>query len=111
MSKQDGDNNFADAASNGVASARAAADDVSKSVQSGAQNIGDAIARSSSDIADKVNGKLKQVGLDAEPLVSAARDRTNDMRSALIDEIKARPLQAVMVAALAGLFVGVVTSR
>jgi ElaB/YqjD/DUF883 family membrane-anchored ribosome-binding protein len=111
MSKQDFDNNSVDAMANGAASAKSAADDVTKSVQSSARNFGDSIARSSSDFAEKVNGKFKDAVNEAEPLVIAARDRTNDIRTALVEEIKARPLQAVMVAGLAGLVVGVLTSR
>jgi len=111
MSKQEGEVKVDDAASTGIANAKASAEDVSKSVQAGAENIRDAIARNTVDIADKVNGKLKGAGIDTERMVSTARDRTNDVKTTLVDEIKARPLQAVMVATLAGLVVGVLTSR
>jgi len=108
---KDSARNGVDAAANAVDGAMGAANDAFNDAQSGAQNIGDTIARNSADIADKVTAKLKVAGIDAEPLVAAARDRTSDLSTALIHEIKSRPLQALVAAALAGLVVGVLTSR
>jgi ElaB/YqjD/DUF883 family membrane-anchored ribosome-binding protein len=111
MSKHKSAINLADEASNALDNATDAAADVFEDARSGVQNIGDSIARNSADVAGKVNAKLKGAGIDAEPLVAAARDRTSDLGTALIDEIKSRPLQAVAAAAIAGLVVGVLTSR
>ena len=111
MSEQNTAFNGAEAPSNFMDDAKASAAEVSNDVERGAQNIGDAISRNTADIAGKLNSKLKEAGTAAEPLVKAARDRTSDLGTALIDEVRRRPLQAVMVAALAGLVVGVLTSR
>jgi ElaB/YqjD/DUF883 family membrane-anchored ribosome-binding protein len=111
MSEHNDKSNIADTTANEMYAAKVTADNVTKSVQSSARSLGDSIARNSSEFADKVNGKFKDAVNEAEPIVEAARIRSNDIRTALIDEIKARPLQAVMVAGLAGLVVGVLTSR
>ncbi len=111
MSRQDTAYNGAEAASNLVDDAENSTADTAKDVQSGARNIGETITRNTAEIAGKVNSRLKEAAMDAEPLVKAAKDRTSDLGTALVDEIKRRPLQAVMVAALAGLVVGVLTSR
>ena len=111
MSEQFSGGDVADAGSKALNGSKSAAADVAKTVQSSAQNIGDAVTRNASDVADKVNVKVKEAASSAEPLLAVARERTNDLTNALVEEIRSRPFQAVMAAALVGLVVGVVTSR
>ena len=111
MSEQFSGADIADAGSKALNGSKNAAADVAKTAQSRAQNIGEAVTRNAAEVADKVNEKVKEAASAAEPLLTAARERTNDLTSALVDEIRSRPFQALFAAALVGLVVGVVTSR
>ncbi len=77
----------------------------------GAQDIGDALRQKAAAVAGKVQTKISEAGVEANQIAASAKDQANDLTAALINEIKARPVRAVLAAAVAGLVVGVLASR
>jgi ElaB/YqjD/DUF883 family membrane-anchored ribosome-binding protein len=105
--------------------ARDIADDVSKGAEKVTERAGataektkehaqraqSEIVRGAEEIAAQVNDTLRAVGVDTDRMVDAAKKQAGDLESMIIDEIRARPLRAVGLAAAVGLFVGFLTAR
>lgn len=71
----------------------------------------DNLANKASDVADTVSTKLKTVGVDTDVMVTAAKDQATELQRMLAQELQARPMRALGVAAAVGLFVGLLTTR
>lgn len=62
-------------------------------------------------LKDDVSVKLKSVGVDTDAMVDAAKEQVSELQRILMDEMRARPMRALGVAAAVGLFVGLMTAR
>ena len=62
-------------------------------------------------LKDDVSGKLKSVGVDTDVMVDAAKEQVSELQRLLMEEMRARPMRALGVAAAVGLFVGLMTAR
>jgi ElaB/YqjD/DUF883 family membrane-anchored ribosome-binding protein len=71
----------------------------------------DSMSRSASEMADTVSTKLKTVGVDTDVMVNAAKDQASELQRILTDEMRARPMRALGIAAAVGVFVGLMTTR
>ncbi len=60
---------------------------------------------------DEVSDKLKSVGVDTDQMVDAAKEQVSELQRILMDEMRARPMRALGVAAAVGMFVGLMTAR
>jgi ElaB/YqjD/DUF883 family membrane-anchored ribosome-binding protein len=69
------------------------------------------LTNKASDVADTVSTKLKTVGVDTDVMVTAAKDQATELQRMLAQELQARPMRALGVAAAVGLFVGLMTTR
>ena len=78
-----------------------------ESVQRDATKLHDAVT----DMAGTVSSKLKTVGVDTDVMVTAAKDQASELQRLISDELRARPLRALGIAAAVGLIVGLLTSR
>jgi ElaB/YqjD/DUF883 family membrane-anchored ribosome-binding protein len=76
-----------------------------------ASQMGDAVTRSASDLANGVADKLKNVGVDTDVMVNAAKDQASELQRMIGEELRARPMRALGVAAVLGVFVGLMTAR
>ncbi len=95
-------------------SAKSGADAVQRgtaNLQKEASDMGEAVSRGASDLANGVAEKLKNVGVDTDVMVSAAKDQASELQRLLGDELKARPMRALGLAAVLGVFVGLMTAR
>ena len=97
----------ADAAADTAERARRAG----RRVKEEADEIEASLTRGAEDLAATVSEKLRSVGVDTDRMVDAAKKQAGDLESMIIDEIRARPLRAVGLAAAVGLFVGFLTAR
>lgn len=76
-----------------------------------AQEASAGIVDSALKLKDDVSGKLKSVGVDTDTMADAAREQVSELQRILADEMRARPMRALGVAAAVGLFVGLMTAR
>jgi len=78
------------------------------------QAIGDAadsLGRKASSVAAAASDQMRAAGVDPEHLSDVARQQADQLQRAIIAEIRSRPVRAMLVAAAAGLIVGIMTSR
>jgi ElaB/YqjD/DUF883 family membrane-anchored ribosome-binding protein len=92
--------------------------DVKKRVKDGvetvereASEIGDNVARGASDLADAVSSRLKTVGVDTQVMTDLAKDHASELQRMIGDELRARPMRALGIAAAIGVLVGLMTAR
>jgi ElaB/YqjD/DUF883 family membrane-anchored ribosome-binding protein len=92
--------------------------DVTKRVKDGvetvereASELGDNVARGAADLADAVSTRLKTVGVDTEVMANLAKGQASELQRMIGDELRARPLRALGIAAAIGVFVGLMTAR
>lgn len=78
-----------------------------ETVQRDATRLHDAVT----DMAGTVSNKLKTVGVDTDVMVTAAKDQASELQRLIGDELRARPLRALSIAAALGVVVGLLTSR
>ena len=71
----------------------------------------DTLARGAEDIAATVSERLRAVGVDADRMVDVAKEQASELQQLIEDEIRERPLRALGVAAMVGLFVGYLSAR
>ena len=76
-----------------------------------ASDVGRALSGAATDLADRASVKLRAAGVDADQLVEAARDQASELQRLIVNEVRARPLRALGVAALVGLAFGLLSSR
>jgi ElaB/YqjD/DUF883 family membrane-anchored ribosome-binding protein len=94
--------------------ARQASESVSETVDNARGEAADLtrrVAAETAEIADAVVARLKGVGVDPDKMVSAAKDQASELQRLLADELRARPLRAIGMAAAFGLLVGLLTTR
>lgn len=109
---------YADKKDNVREAARSARDEASSRVSQAAETVKneagemhDSLARGASELVDNVSSKLKTVGVDTDVMVNAARDQASELQRLIGEELRARPMRALGVAAVVGLFVGLMTAR
>lgn len=76
-----------------------------------ASELQETIVRGASDLAETVNTRLKAVGVDTGVMVDAAKDQAGELSRLIGEELKARPLRALGIAAALGLVVGLLSAR
>lgn len=98
--------------------AEAVKNDVKQRVQDGvetvereASELGGNVARGASDLADAVSSRLKTVGVDTQVMTDLAKDQASELQRMIGDELRARPMRALGIAAAIGVFVGLMTAR
>jgi ElaB/YqjD/DUF883 family membrane-anchored ribosome-binding protein len=82
-----------------------------ESMQREASEMGENVARGASDLADAVSSRLKTVGVDTEVMANMAKDQASELQRLLGEELRARPMRALGIAAAVGVFVGLMTAR
>lgn len=92
--------------------------DVTKRVKDGvdtvereASELGDTVARGASDLAEAVTSRLKTAGVDTEVMANMAKGQASELQRMIGDELRARPMRALGIAAAVGVFVGLMTAR
>ncbi len=80
-------------------------------LQDAAENAATGVVDSALKMRDEVSDKLKSVGVDTDQMVDAAKEQVSELQRILMDEMRARPMRALGVAAAVGLFVGLMTAR
>lgn len=76
-----------------------------------ASALEDTLARGAEDIAATVSERLRSVGVDADRMVDVAKEQASELQQMIEDEIRERPLRALGVAAMVGLFFGYISAR
>ena len=69
------------------------------------------VLANASDVAAELTAKLKAAGVDTDQLMITARDQASDLQRRVVDEIRERPLRAIGFAALAGIVLGLMSTR
>ena len=82
-----------------------------ESLQDSVEGAATGVVDSALKMRDEVSDKLKQVGVDTDVMVDAAKEQVSELQRILMDEMRARPMRALGVAAAVGLFVGLMTAR
>lgn len=85
--------------------------DIIDGVQRDAAAVSKVVQRSAADIAAEVTKKLREAGVDTDQIIVTAREQADQVQKRITDEIRDRPLRALGFAALAGVVLGLVTSR
>lgn len=85
------------------ASSSRRSDDFDDAVESAANAAGEALTN--------INHKLKAVGVDTDVMKDAAKEQVSDLQKLIADELKARPLRTLGIAAGVGLLVGLLATR
>lgn len=92
--------------------------DMTKRAKAGAENmqreaseLGENVARGAAELADAVSSRLKTVGVDTEVMANVAKDQATELQRLLGEELRARPMRALGIAAAVGVFVGLMTAR
>jgi ElaB/YqjD/DUF883 family membrane-anchored ribosome-binding protein len=76
-----------------------------------ASQTADNVARSASDMADNVSTKLKSVGVDTDVMANAAKNQATELQRLIGDELQARPMRSLAIAAAFGVIVGWMSVR
>lgn len=79
--------------------------------QEAASNTSEKDQAGGDDRSSEITANLKEFGIDADRMIEAANEHVGDLQQMMIDEVRARPLQALCWAATAGLVVGLLWSR
>ena len=82
-----------------------------ETMQETAEGAATGVVDSALKMRDEVSDKLKSVGVDTDQMVDAAKEQVSELQRILMDEMRARPMRALGVAAAVGLFVGLMTAR
>lgn len=98
--------------------AEAVKNDVTKRVKDGvetvereASELGENVSRGAADLADAVTSRLKTVGVDTEVMANMAKGQASELQRMIGDELRARPMRALGIAAAIGVVVGLMTAR
>lgn len=76
-----------------------------------AADLQDTLAQGAEEIAATVTERLRAVGVDADRMVDVAKEQATELQQLIEDEIRERPLRALGIAAMVGLFVGYMSAR
>jgi ElaB/YqjD/DUF883 family membrane-anchored ribosome-binding protein len=80
-------------------------------LQQSAENMANNAARTMSDAADTVSTKLKNVGVDTEVMANVVKEHTSDLQNMITNELQARPMRSLAIAAAIGAVIGMMTAR
>lgn len=69
------------------------------------------LKRAVADAAGEVNTRLKDVGVDTDVMVSAAKEQVSELQRLVSDELRARPMRALGIAAAVGFIFGIMSTR
>lgn len=94
-----------------VEAAKDSAAETLTDLQRDAGDLKRTVADATSEIAGQVNSKLKDVGVDTDVLASAAKEQVTELQRLIGDELRARPMRALGIAAAVGFAFGVLTLR
>lgn len=78
-------------------------------IQDNASDLKDEAVRTAGQMADTVSSRLKSAGVDTDAMVSAAKDKTTELQRIIADELQARPMRALGIAAAIGLVFGLMS--
>ena len=94
-----------------AAAAKAEVEDaVERAAAAGAASR-DAAAETAESAAATVAAKLKAAGIDTDVMAEAAKGQASELQRLLAEELRARPLRSLGIAAAIGLIVGLMTAR
>lgn len=82
-----------------------------ETVEREATELGENISRGAADLADAVSSRLKTVGVDTEVMTKLAKNQVSELQRLIGDELSAKPLRALGIAAALGVIVGLMTAR
>lgn len=74
-------------------------------------DFNDAVESAADEALTNISGKLKSVGVDTDVMKDAAKEQVSDLQKLIADELKARPLRTLGIAAGVGLLVGLLAAR
>ena len=94
-----------------VENAKAEAGEKLSDLQRDADDLRRSVADATSELAGQVNTKLKEVGVDTEVLATAAKDQVTELQRLVGEELKARPMRALGIAAAVGFVFSILTVR
>lgn len=86
-------------------------DETETSAADTVRNAADTVRNAAGSLEETVTDKLKSVGVDTDQMVNIAKDQVSELQRLLMDEMRARPMRALGIAAAVGLFVGLMTAR
>ncbi|WP_376799839.1 hypothetical protein [Candidatus Raskinella chloraquaticus] len=99
------------AVSSASKSVKDAASSAAKAVSKDASCLSDTVGREASEVADKVSAHLKDIGVDTGVMANAAKEQVSELQRLIGEELRARPLRALGIAAVLGVFVGLISAR
>ncbi|OQW81927.1 MAG: hypothetical protein BVN31_09820 [Proteobacteria bacterium ST_bin15] len=99
------------AVSSASKSVKDAASSAAKAVSKDASCLSDMVGREASEVADKVSAHLKDIGVDTGVMAHAAKEQVSELQRLIGEELRARPLRALGIAAVLGVFVGLISAR
>lgn len=94
-----------------VESAKAEAGEKLSELQRDASELKRSVSDATSELAGQVNTKLKEAGVDTEVLATAAKEQMTELQRLVGEELKARPMRALGIAAAVGFVFGILTIR
>ncbi len=83
----------------------------SSTVKNEASNLQDSVTKGATELAQNVSDRLKSVGVDTDVIKSAAKDRASELQKLIAEELNARPLRSLGIAAAIGVLFGMITAR
>jgi ElaB/YqjD/DUF883 family membrane-anchored ribosome-binding protein len=69
------------------------------------------LAEVASEAAEAVSTRLKSAGIDTDVMTDAARRQTTELQRMVAEELQARPLRALGIAAAVGAVLGIMITR
>ena len=94
-----------------VETAKAEAGEKLSELQREAGEVKRSVVDATNELAGQVNAKLKEAGVDTEVLASAAKEQVTELQRLIGDELRARPVRALGIAAAVGFVFGILTVR
>jgi ElaB/YqjD/DUF883 family membrane-anchored ribosome-binding protein len=94
-----------------VESAKQEASEAVRSVADKAGREATDLKRAVSEAAGQVNERLKEVGVDTDVLVNSAKEQASELQRMIGDELRARPMRALGIAAAVGFIFGIMSTR
>ncbi len=85
--------------------------EMSGEVKKDLTDMGRSLGNGAVEAMATVNEKLKSVGVDTDAMASAAKDQATELQKMVAEELRARPMRALGVAAAIGVVVGLMTAR
>lgn len=85
--------------------------EASSTMKQEASNLQESVTKGATELAQNVSERLKSVGVDTDVIASAAKDRASELQKLISDELHARPLRSLGIAAAIGVLFGIMTAR